>query len=71
MPDYYAGEVVLLNDYGWDIGDKMVVDNKTMFIMSKTIQPSGVVFSSTGSMDRNFQESRRGGYLILKYNQQT
>lgn len=70
-PDYYAGEVVLLNDFGWDLGDKLIVDGKPIFIMEKTIQPSGVIFKSTGSMDRNFQETRRGGYIILNFKEQT
>lgn len=70
-PDYYAGQVVLLNDFGWEMGDKLIVDGKPIFIMEKTIQPSGVIFKSTGSMDRNFQETRRGGYIILNFKEQT
>lgn len=68
-PDYYAGEVVLLNDYSWDLGTKLLVDGKPFFIMQKTIQPSGVIFKSTGSMDRNFQEERKGNTIIIFYEQ--
>lgn len=67
-PDYYAGEVVLLNDFGWDIGYQLLVDGKLMYIMEKTITPSGVVFRSNGSMDRNFQENRKG-WVILVFKQ--
>lgn len=70
-PDYYAGEVVLLNDYGWELGTKLLVDGKPFFIMEKTIQPSGVIFKSTGSMDRNFQEDRKGNTIIIFYEQTT